>query len=119
GLRDRQHLEPAVARLLRRLRALAEAYDDARARVLEVQGVGVALGTEADDRDGLAVEEGEVCVVVVVHGARDPIFLAPPGVLSRAPGHGGAGKEGHAGQIRRLPARRDAAERVWWRQGLR
>ena len=27
--------------------------------------MGVALGAVADDRDGLAVEEGEVCVVVV------------------------------------------------------
>src|SRR5205823_5162876 len=39
---------------------------------------------EADDRDGLAVEEGEVCVVVVVHGSRDPIFLTPTGVPCRA-----------------------------------
>ena len=30
--------------------------------------MGVALRAEADDRDGLAVEEGEVRVVVVVHG---------------------------------------------------
>jgi hypothetical protein len=28
----------------------------------------VALRAEADDRDGLAVEQGEVCVVVVEHG---------------------------------------------------
>jgi hypothetical protein len=48
----------------------AEADDDVDAGVLEVQGVGVALGAEADDRDGLAVEEGEVSVVVVVHGRR-------------------------------------------------
>jgi hypothetical protein len=29
----------------------------------------VTLRAVAEDRDGLAVEEGEVCVVVVVHGA--------------------------------------------------
>jgi hypothetical protein len=29
----------------------------------------VALRAVAEDRDGLAVEEGEVCVVVVEHGA--------------------------------------------------
>ena len=60
---------PPLARLVDRRRALAQADDDVDAGVLEVQRVGVALRAEADDRDGLAVEEREVCVVVVEHGA--------------------------------------------------
>ena len=50
--------------------SVAQAYDDVHARVLEVQRVGVALGAVADDGDGLAVEQPEVGVVVVEHGAR-------------------------------------------------
>ena len=65
----RQHLEASVARgLARALGALAQPDDDVDAGVLEVQGVGVTLRAEADDRDGLAVEEREVRVVVVEHG---------------------------------------------------
>ena len=47
----------------------AQADDDVDAGVLEVERVGVALGAVADDGDGLAVEEVEVCVVVVEHVA--------------------------------------------------
>ncbi len=43
--------------------------DDVDAGVLEVERVGVALRAVADDGDGLAVEEAEVCVVVVDHCA--------------------------------------------------
>ena len=32
--------------------------------------MGMTLRAVAEDRDGLAVEEGEVCVVVVVHAPR-------------------------------------------------
>ena len=70
GVGDRQDLEARVLGLLHRRRVLAQADDDVDAGVLEVLGVGVALGAVADDGDGLAVEEGEVCVVVVVHGPR-------------------------------------------------
>ena len=63
------HLEASGARLLDALGARAQAYDDVHAGVLEVQRVGVALRAESDDGDGLAVEEREVCVVVVEHGA--------------------------------------------------
>jgi hypothetical protein len=70
GVRDAQDLEPGLARLLDARGPFAQADDHVDARVLEVQGVGVALGAEADDGDGLAVEEGEVCVVVVEHGRR-------------------------------------------------
>ena len=64
-----EHLEPGGLRLGDLVGALADADDDVHARVLEVLGVGVALGAEADDRDGLAVEVCEVRVVVVEHGA--------------------------------------------------
>ena len=60
---------PGALRLRDRLGAVAQADDDVDAGVLEVPGVGVALGAVADDRDGLAVEEREVRVVVVEHGA--------------------------------------------------
>ena len=45
-----------------------QADDDVDAGVLEVERVRVALGAVADDGDGLAVEQREVCVVVVEHG---------------------------------------------------
>ena len=66
-LDDRQHLEALLARRRDRGRVLAQADDDVDAGVLEVERVGVALGAVADDGDGLAVEELEVCVVVVDH----------------------------------------------------
>ena len=67
GVGDGLDLEARVLGLLYGRGVLAQAYDDVDARVLEVLRVGVALRAEADDRDGLAVEEGEVCVVVVEH----------------------------------------------------
>src|SRR5918998_1020574 len=68
GLRDVEHLEAVFAGLAGGRRVGPEAYDDADARVLEVLRVGVALGAVAQDRDGLAVEQGEISVVVVEHG---------------------------------------------------
>ena len=44
----------------------AEAYADVYAGVLEVEGVGVALRAVADDGYLLGLNEGEVCVCVVV-----------------------------------------------------
>ncbi len=44
----------------------AEAYAYVDSGVLEVEGVGVALGAVADDGDFLCLDEGEVCVCVVV-----------------------------------------------------
>ena len=49
------------------LRARREPDDDVDARLVEVQGVGVALAAVADDRDGLAGQRRRVGVVVVVH----------------------------------------------------
>ncbi len=67
GLDDRQHLQTLLARLGDGLGVLAQPDHDLDAGVLEVERVGVALGAVADDGDGLAVEELEVCVVVVDH----------------------------------------------------
>ena len=50
--------------------ALAQAYDDVDPGVLEVAGVRVALGAVAQDGHGLALEQVQVRVVVVIHGAR-------------------------------------------------
>ncbi len=44
----------------------AKADADVNAGVLEVEGVGVALRAVADDGDFLGLDEGEVCVCVVV-----------------------------------------------------
>ena len=63
---------PASCALATEAESGPQADDDVDAGVLEVQRVGVALGAVADDRDGLAVEEGEVCVVVVEHGGAAP-----------------------------------------------
>ena len=56
---------PSRLGLLDRRGVRAQADDDVDAGVLEVQRVGVALGAVAEDGHGLAVEEVEVCVVVV------------------------------------------------------
>ena len=69
GVGDAGHFEPGAVRLLDRGRALAQADHDVDPGVLEVQRMGMTLRAVAEDRDGLAVEEGEVCVVVVVHAA--------------------------------------------------
>ena len=76
GLGDVEHLEAGVLRLRDRGGVGPQAYDDVDAGVLEVQRVGVALRAVADDGDGLAVEEREVCVVVVEHAARQATKLA-------------------------------------------
>ena len=56
----------------------AEAYADVDAGVLEVEGVGVALGAVADDGYFFGLDEGEVCVCVVVglcHGQVPFVWL--------------------------------------------
>jgi hypothetical protein len=47
----------------------AEAYADVDAGVLEVEGVGVALGAVADDGYFFGLDEGEVCVLVFAMGS--------------------------------------------------
>jgi hypothetical protein len=70
GLRHAGDLQARALRLLNRRGALAQAYDDVHTGVLEVQRVGMALGAVADDGHGLALQETEIGVVVVEHGAR-------------------------------------------------
>ena len=53
----------------------AEAYADVDAGVLEVEGVGVALGAVADDGYLLALDDGEVCVCVVICLCHDESIL--------------------------------------------
>ena len=69
GVGDRQHLEAVgLAPSRPRAESLAQPDDDVDAGLLQVQRVRVALRAVAEDRDGLAVELREVCVVVVDHG---------------------------------------------------
>ncbi len=57
---------PAFWALARGLGAGGEPDADFDARVLEVEGVGVTLRAVADDGDFFRLDQGEVCVVVVV-----------------------------------------------------
>ena len=101
GLDDGQHLEALLARLRDRGGVGAQPDDDVDAGVLEVQRVGVALRAVADDGDGLAVEEVEVCVVVVDH--------ARQAIRDAAAIRGPAGSRASRGSIRRRRARRACA----------
>ena len=98
GLDDRQDLEALLARLGDGGGVLTESDDDFHARVLQVQGMGVALGAVADDCDGLAVEQMQVSVVVVEHRRRLSNLRAggchegSPRDIQRAVG-GGEGRE--------------------------
>ncbi len=49
------------------LRGRRQADDDVDARLVQVEGVGVALAAEPDDRHGLAGEGRRIRVGVVVH----------------------------------------------------
>ena len=70
GVLDARDLEAGGLGVLDRLAALAKAYDDVYAGILEVTGVGVALGAVSQDGHGLALEQVQIRVVVVIHGAR-------------------------------------------------
>ena len=65
GVGDVEHLEPCRLGLGAAGRVGAQPDDDVDARVLQVERVGVALRAVAEDRDGLALELGEVGVLVV------------------------------------------------------
>ena len=67
GVRDRQHAQSVPLRLLDGRRVLAQTDYDVDARILEAERMGVALRAVADDGHGLAVELGEI-VLVVDHG---------------------------------------------------
>ena len=53
----------------------AEAHAHVAAGVLQVEGVGVALGAVADDGDLLAVQVADVAVLFVVHLCHDKTLL--------------------------------------------
>ena len=65
GFGDVEHLEAGRLGLGAAGGVRAQADDDVDAGVLQVEGVGVALGAVAEDGDGLALEQGEVGVLVV------------------------------------------------------
>ena len=65
GLGHGQNLKPVGLGFLRRATALIQTDDDVDAAVLEVEGVGVALGAIANDRYGLAVQQTKIGVGVV------------------------------------------------------
>ena len=84
GVDDGQDLQALLARLADGGGVGAQADDHVDAGVLQVERVGVALGAVADDRDGLAVQERGVCVVVVEHGGAGYRFDARFRTLGRA-----------------------------------
>jgi hypothetical protein len=65
GVGHAQHLQAIGPGFLGRAAALVEAHNHVDAAVLEVEGMGMALGAVADDRHGLAAQQGEVGVGVV------------------------------------------------------
>ena len=99
GVGGLDHAQPVLLGLGDAAELGPQPDDDDDAGVLEVQRVGVALGAVADDRDGLAVEQCEVSVVVVEHG---PERTGAATARSRHPG---------ASPARALPAAEARLER--------
>ena len=66
-----------------------ERHDDIDPGVVEVEGVGMALAAVADDRDRLAGEGRQICVVVVVHLGRHRLIASSiepePRAITTAP----------------------------------
>src|SRR3546814_5325399 len=67
GLGGSQDPQALLLRLRAALRARLQADADVHTGVTQVQRVGVALAAVADDRDVLALDQGQVGVVVVEH----------------------------------------------------
>src|SRR3954468_6330752 len=86
---DRLHAQPVALRLLDRRGVGPQAHHHVHAGVLQVERVGVALRAVAEDRDGLAVEEIEVRVLVVDHRGGTllsrPLSSFPDAVRGSAP----------------------------------
>src|SRR5690606_17682053 len=111
GVGDLHHPKPGRLGRRPRVRAAPEADDDVAAGVAGVEGVGVALGAVADDRDRLALEVGEVRVGVV-EDLRHALYLLSASsrealvMLSRP---NGAPGDGVGCRARRERARRGLA----------
>ena len=65
GLGDAEHFQAIGAGFVGRAAAFVEAHHHVDAAVLEVEGMGVALRTVANDGHRLAVQQAEVGVGVV------------------------------------------------------
>ena len=70
GIGGLDDAEPVLLGLGDGRRVGTETDDDRHAGVMKVQRMRVALRAVTDDRDGLAVELVEICVVVVEHRSR-------------------------------------------------
>ena len=73
GLGGGEHLEAGLLGAVAVGRAFELADDHGHAAVAQVLGVGVALAAEADDRHGLARDQGKVGVLLVVHTVTPPL----------------------------------------------
>ena len=67
GVRHGLDLQAGLLGLGPALGALTQAHADVAAGVLQVEGVGVALGAVTDNGDLLAVQVGQVAVLLVIH----------------------------------------------------
>jgi hypothetical protein len=67
-------LNPWAKCLLPGLGARVQAHHYVQPAVSQVQSVGVALGAEADDADGLALDQADVRVVLVVNLGHGAVF---------------------------------------------
>ena len=70
GVRDVGDPQPGLLGERPALRTRREPDDDVDARLVEVQGVGMALRPVADDRDVLPGERRRIRIIVVVHPRR-------------------------------------------------
>ena len=84
----REHAQALGLGLGAALRARLQADADVDARVAQGQRVGVALAAVADDRHVLALDQGQVGVVVVEHLSHggSPSWLAGVGYVGGASG---------------------------------
>ena len=68
GLGNGRHTQPFSLSLGAGLGALSQANNNLHARITQVQCVGVTLRTVTDNRDGTALDQGKICIVVVENG---------------------------------------------------
>ena len=84
GVGDGQHPQPGRLGLGHRRRALAQPDPDVDARVLQVQGVRVALRAVADDGHLAALDDRPIGVGLVVDGCSHQLALPSHGAQPRA-----------------------------------